>query len=397
MMTWWFYTACDEDPYGRYWQIKYTYKGVVSYLVMWTEYSYTNYIYTPKLAYSFMNYENTTPLWYIYDTFWWIWFVGWQLDLACHEYIIDGINDWDTIDEVIIRQDDNSLIVKDNPACILNLEHTWWALETMRSISVAGNTSLSKSLDEYDRRNIKWNLKDTSLVQTTNITIWKITQSLRKKAEYLCRWKKNQAWQVLDYSEGVICVLFDNYADSNKVNIDLSSASFNGKTIVIRNWDLVVKWKNPTTKYMDLFIDKWNLLLDVNTPTTQKFDKKWYPDVAWDTAWVLLQWNIIVNWLVLWYDWTDVVPYTHKLFLHWKLASLNTPTDPKPWRINQVKKIAAAVDHSWSISLQEVFVRKCNPMTNQWTDGITCGDNDWSNFMTPLYIVDHKYYSRLLK
>jgi len=404
-IEWWFYTNCEWEPYSRYGQIKYTINGEVSYLIAWVQFDLSWNNYSNNLKPSFQNFQNNIPIWFVFDSnYGQVWFVWWKMDSQCYEYIEQSINDNKSINQIFTNNSWNIQIIWHDECVILNgnwnlWDWAWAWLETMLGIAIKWNISMSKSMDQSDRSSLKWNFNYSTLLQDTNLTIWSIVSRASNNWKNLCKSKPRSfanSWKSV--TDDVICIEYANYDKNNAINIDLSNDNYNWKTFIIKNADVVFSNTMSSTKSIDLFLDWWNLVIK-EWWNREIFSKEWYLTNIWNkvTEWVLLQWNFIINGLVLWADSSNVYgTFKNRLFIYGKLASLNTPTDPQPWRLTQISKIVWANAYSWHTSLMKVFVWRCNPMTWKWTDNIACGGTNETN-LSPLTVIDKKRPSNLLK
>jgi hypothetical protein len=153
---------------------------------------------------------------------------------------------------------------------------------------------------------------------------------------------------------------------------------------------------------VNIFIDRWNLLLANNTDDAVGFDKNGYATTTNDvTKWINLKWNFIVNGLVMWANKTTRAKesFGHKLFVNWKFASLNTPNYPSLNRTDQVSTLfGTSVNNNW-IWLGNVFKRECDPISWSWSDNgrTACNNSTDRNALLPLIIIDGNYISPLLQ
>jgi len=140
---------------------------------------------------------------------------------------------------------------------------------------------------------------------------------------------------------------------------------------------------------LDIFVDHWNVFLQTGTPKQiQTFSKDGYPTNDWSsivTSWRFLKWNTIINWLLLWHDGSAISEIPHKLYIHGKLNSLNTPTPPSSGRISQIESLFGTTDFTQKINFQNTFTRYCNPITGTWSDGASCFNDNYAE--SPIVII----------
>lgn len=400
-MTGWFYTNCEGNPYGRYGQVNYTQWGIQTSLVMWTEVNLVTNSYVPTLKFDFENFNNQTPLWYIVDSVARVGFVGGKLSRSCHDDIVMKTNWTDHINN-LFEYSWEKIFLKDRPLdCILDSNGSGGlggAASTMMSLMVQWNVSISNAMNTWDKLTVEGNFGDKTLLQTTNITMSKVLDKARVKANSLCRWKDDTTTTTLGASAAQVICLRGNA--NSRVTINLADiTSYNGKTIIVKNKDVILEWSMPATASIDLFIDGGKLLLkNQSSMPVQSFDAKWYPQaLAGVTQWILLRWNFIINGLLVGTtNWIVSDIYKHRLFLHGKLVTLNTPMAAQAGRSGHVAKVTWMVDMAWFISFQDVFKWTCDMATSKWkTDNVPCGGIADTS-LSPFFIVDHEFFSRLL-
>jgi len=395
-ISWGLFTSCETNPFNIYGQITYKQSGQTSIITAWTKLDYQNNNFIWKLAQSLSYFKNNSPLWYIIDTIWGIWFIWWKL--FWHEDLICSLNNdcqptpttctWNSINELFYLSWNE---IRNKTWC--NFYFIWkkinWIIENIKLwLNIQWIIGLSNTIDVFQKQTIQWNNSQKSnIIDTPNITTATIINSIRKKAQKLCRWKTIYTTITdianitsIENKKEIICIEYPNYNKSNNITIDLADNNYyNNKTIFIKNANIIIENSIKindinSSPIVDIFIDKWNLLIKWtnNTGDLQGFDKNWYPNNAWIISrWVLTKWNFIINWLILWTgNWTTS-EIKNKLYHFGKIYSLNSMMTPSKWRIKQVENLLGT-SYEKIINLKNIFTRECNPTTWTGTDNTDC-------------------------
>ena len=390
-LSWWLYTSCTNNNYSIFWQVKYNRKnGTSSEIVAGTTLNYAKNTRWSNFADSLQYFDNKTPLGYIWDSYGGIGFVGGTISWS--EELISYVNDGWTINDAF--QQTGSGITNSTGSWIFTSNSSWdSATNTMRNLMVQWSVGLSQSMTIQDRTSLLGNPQNkTVIVSTENINNATLINQAKQNMEKVCKgktWSTNTALQASN--DSVLC--FQN----GPLTIDLltDETLYHDKTIIME-WGNIVLHNSMQSTFdgLDIFIDQGNLYLDNNVSNKQSFDNQWYaggtPAV---NSWILVRGNIIINGLLIWWTPGYESGYQHKLYIQWKISSLNTPFTPTQTRKDFVTDVLwAGFDNR--VWLQNVFVRTCL-LNGVGTDGTTC---KWANGIvsTPLVIVDGKYPSRLL-
>jgi len=401
-MSGWLYTSCSGEEYSVYGQITYhvNWDSYDSHITAWVEYDWTSNIYSGSFARSLQRFDNKYPIWFIYDDRWWgIWFVWWLWDTNSYDLVITELNQGSWINNLFGYDSSNNIVSTVWSITVLSTK--WNAINTLMNAWVRWTVWLSFSVNTVEKNTILWNFdKKTLIFNALNINFSKLINEVRKSTENLCKGKYESYndYDVAGYfiNKKIICLDFSwdtqNYITINQVDW----ADLKNKTIVIKNWDVRVWWWMETDDLpVNIFIDKWNLLIRNNTGSAVEFDWNGYPKTFWwVTKWINLKWNFIVNGLIIWADnLRKKETFKHKLFFNWKLASLNTPSYPSQWRRDQITSIFNTWANNGWIWLSNVFTRECNPINWNWSDNgwTPCNDPTDRNALLPLIIVDGNY------
>lgn len=403
-MSGWLYTSCSGEEYSIYGQITYhvNWDSYDSHITAWVQYDRTDNAYSWSFARSLQRFDNKYPIGYIYDDRWGgIWFVWWLWDAASYNLVIAKLNQWSWINN-LFRYDgaDNNIVSTVAWAWISVLSTKWNAINTLMNAWVRWTVWLSFSVNTVEKNTILWNFeKKTLIFNALNINFSKLINEVRKNTENLCKGKYEGAdeYSDIDYFTNKKIICLDFSWDTNRyITINQGDRpNLKNKTIVIKNWDVIItQWMWIYEGPVNLFIDKWNLLVVNNTWGAVEFDWNGYPTSAWVTKWINLKWNFIINGLIIWADNSrKKVAFKHKLFFNWKLASLNTPSYPSEWRRDQITNIFNTwINNIW-IWLGNVFIRECNPINWNWSDNwrTPCNNTGDRNALLPLIIVDGNY------
>ncbi len=419
------YTTCSwgqnrmpwSDIYGQITFNESTYWD--STLSAWLMYTMNNTIsashsgFYPSLSY----YNNETPVWYLFDSLGWVWFVWWIF--KNHSGLLQdikndkGINDlftWNTITGTGICYG----------TCINKNLQAW--LETAWNLTIMGNTLLSRGwLDLTNRQSIFQNIgKKSAIMFSDLINISDILNELRRNASSLCVWKaRMEDFPASPSEEQIICI---NQSDPSPFVIDLSKPiDYDKKDIIVQGRDVILE---NTMEYVDadqlptlnIFIDKWNLYLKPDTPqfsnqttgTYRTFDADAF--YVWHTGGVttgnlimasglayaqMLRWNIFVNGVIAGFSGEKVDPepwiMPNKYYIYGRLASLNTPLAPSDKRKTMVISMFwedANLEKYLSLS-SDVFLWSCglNWISTDWTP---CAVS-WDYFKESAFILIREY------
>jgi len=413
-ISWWRYTTCDSwNTFNIYWQIKYNRSWTESRNTAGLKVTYTWNNFQDEFSENFEYFNNEFPLWYIMDSVWWLAFVWWlfswhgclicQLNWNCTNPSCGTTCSWDSIHELFELSWDYII-----PQESCNFWFSWWAItwnisDIQRWINIQWNIGLSRSIQKENRETLLWNFEQKiAVTNAPNFTASTLINDVKKNTQSICRGRKNYANTSIPngLADNILCLTYDTYDTWNNTTINLNNSidrqKFLNKTLIIKNWDLTLENSLRDEDWtLDIFIDKWNLYLEKWNINLQNFNGEWYPATTWIVAqWLFLKGNIVINWLMLSKEWTERTWYNHKLYIHWKLNTLNTPLAPSEWRTTQIEHLFGNTTYNDRINLQNIFTRTCNPITWSGSDNTSC-------FMDPLadsniiIIWNKKYKSNL--
>jgi len=408
----WLFTTCDVIP-NIVGQLTHNWSGTIYNLLGGVEMDYRGNSYTWSFANNLQYFDNVYPLWYLFDSAGGLGFVGWIL--TGHDCLVCMSNGnctdpacttnctGDSINELFVYDEENSIVAQSG--CnfgfgIGGTGQTYNLLGILSNIIVKWTIGISKSTSQKQRQSILGTLwEKTTLFNAPNLTSSTLMNQVKKTAQNLCKWRQNYAGtSYLGNTDPVVCFLFDEYNISNEVTIDLlNDTEFIGKIIVIKNGNLV--FQNSMTDMdppLEISVTNGNLYLD-NTPgmNLQNFDSEGYLASTGIVAqWMYLKGTFIINGLILGRNGSTSTWFEHKLYLHGKVYSLNSPSAPAEWRITQIETLFQTNSYEDLISLQNVFSWYCNPLTGSGSDGIDCSEDQYAG--SPLIIIEHDFDAGLL-
>ncbi len=395
-LTGWFYTSCQWNDNARsiFGYIKYTLSGDISYLIAWASLDYTSNDYSWVFKNNFQYFNGKTPLWYIWDSIGGIWFVGWEMSGT--QNLLTYLDGTGKINNAFTLQ--TGMIVSANPLWTLLDDTTGNAKDTMWNLLVQGNTILSKTMNVWQKISMVENLdKRSVLLSSSDINSSTIINTAKKNAEALCRgnsytyvWTAPTEIKNIAYPNKVLCFTW-----SSDLWINLGNTQdYKDKTIIIKNGNITLSGNmNKNNSPLDIFIDWWSLFIDSNTGTN--FNIQWFPDSTGINQGIFLKGNFVVNGLLLGWTPSAVTTVKHKLHIQGKIVSLNTPSEPSQWRIDQVTDILWSTTYSSRIGLEDLLSWKCllEGTANDWT---TCGDTE-AITSTPFVVLDGSFPSQIIK
>ncbi len=398
-MSGWLYTSCSGDEYSIYGQLTYhvSWDSYNSHITAGTKYNRTTNTISWSFSKSLQRFDNKFPIGYIYDDHWWgIWFVWWQWNTAQYGALLTKLNWGSWINNIFKYGGTNDSEITGWWIAIPTTK--WNAINTLMNVGVRGTIWLSFSVNTVEKNTILGNFdKKTLVFNALNINFSKLINEVRKNTEALCKWKYEDWSLITDFTnKNLFCIDFSLWSDTYITIYNYHWINLANKIIVVKNWDIRIGWWMWVSEWpVNIFIDKWNLLIANNTGSAANFDWNGYAVTSpWLTKWVNLKWNFIINGLIIWANklsWTKEA-FKHKLFFNWKLASLNTPAYPSQWRIDQITNLFGNTTNNAWIRLGKVFTRECDPMvwigSDWWTP---CGNILDRNASLPLIITDGNY------
>ncbi len=394
-LTWWLFTACWWDSYGIFGYIKYTRWWNDSHIIAGTRLDYQNNTFLANFANSFEYFNNVTPLGYIWDSIWWIWFVWWSIEWS--QNLITNINNWWNINNSFTNSWNN--IVSTNPNWSILASWDSQAQDTMWNILIQGNTFISTAIAPDEKRALLWNIEKRTILMISDLNPSDVINKAKKNAETLCRWKTylvGETWITSlpeNNKDAVLC-----YKNTNNLEIDLSQDLHRNKTIIMNNWSITLKNSmNKDWDHLDLFIDWWVLAIKNNPNQKTIFNQDWYPsNIEPKSSWIFMKWNIVINWLLVWWTPENIEPINHKTHLLGKIVFLNTPTTPSEWRKTQVNSILWTTAFEPRINLENVFGWYCNLewQASDWTD---CWWWYSSATTVPFVVLNANYPSNIIR
>ena len=402
---WWFYTACEGDVTWIYGVIKHRVNWYDRYLVSGTKYDILGNKYDPTdLVKSFEYFNWSTPLWYMFDSAWWIWFVWWNM-ITWSEIILTAINNWESINEIFSIDNAWDIVAKFSWVDKIpkELRGTW--LDTTSKIDVEWN--VMSSLWSVDNANVQTLSSNKKLVVVNNkvINISQVLGRVKKNANQLCQgaWVTENYYNSRTPKQNTVCI---NSSREFKINTTKSSfnSKFSWRSIVMKWWwNVVIQWGSMSEwQTMEIFVDEWNIIIEDMTPDVW-FDVEWNPvpltssDAV--TSGTNLIWIFIANWLVLGRSSNGNV-FEHKMYIRGQMVSLSTLWRPKDERKDHVKNVIWTINYNNykdNIDLTKVFTWSCDVTNWRWTDNAWCDNINDKYRYNSLILVFKKIAWRLLK
>ena len=373
-----------DDDYAYYWKvIRRSSDNIPRVLTIGMGYSKSNPWVTPnsKLDKTFVRFENKIPVGFVYDDNWWIWFAWCRI-------VENNNNKWNIIRGIIDdlqltwMQDlfeysggDNKVLAYTGDSGIRNnidCNMIWTAEDSLVNLLIEWLVWLNRESTLWIQKNQSSNKMQYFV--SANINNSTMINYAKRRSEILCRWKWNKD------DGNVVCL--DN---SNSNNI-VDARPYTGKTLIVKNRDVLITPDNNDSSYYDIFVNSWNLIINDNDNPTAVFNNQWFYDpttslnafkntiageVEWNVAGFsagsFFKWNFIIDWNI---QRNDGKPIEHKYFIYWKLTSKDT-----------VEK------------LENLFAWRCRDWI--WTDGTPCPEGTYA--YASLVVINQNYDSPLMQ
>ena len=416
----WFFTSCDKWKYNSiYWNIKYKYNNT-DWFDIYAGFNYNlvnNSInFGSWFVNSFILSNGVKPVWFLYDSVWWVWFVWWNIKKysisSIQNNILDKLTSSKWIEITYVWDDmyinDKKIWDSTQSARVKSLIGLVWAYSASDS-NFQTNPDKKLVLKQMfsDEHSVRWTAK--LAYQIWNVwNVAKIRNKVKKNAESICAWRWengvgtnifNMTPTWTDLLKKINC--FDAWNDVGKIIIDYDVSLWDYDPVIITKWNIDVIIKKPMTwpHHLDLFVDKWKMMID-NSIDIEKITKNGdYTSANAVTSWAIIKWTFIINGLLWWTDGNNFVPFPHKLYVQWMLSSLNTISTPKENRIDYVNEVLwENGDSYWkdNINLTKVFSWRCTDVW-VWTDGVNCSNQDDRWWQNSIIFLKRNYNSILLK
>ncbi len=389
------FTSCGSDSYWIFGHIKYSHWWVDSHIIAGVKLNYASNGFSASFANSFEYFNNITPLGYVWDSVWGIWFVWGILDWS--ENLINNLNNWSNINDSFAFSGDT--IISNNPWWILNSSGSSQAQDTMRNILIQGNTFISTAISSEEKKTLLGNIEKKTVLMVSDLNASDVINKAKKNAATLCRGKNyfvesaGVAKLPNSYKDKIIC-----YKDTKNLEIDLSQELHKDKTIIMQNWNITLKNSmNSDSSPLDIFIDGW--ILAINNIGSEKiwFDWNGYPSTSdIKNHWTLIKGNLVINWLLVGWEPNNIETIKHKVHLLGKIVFLNTPTNPSSGRITQVTNTLNSDAYSNRIWLENVFSWYCN-LQGTGSDNTICGWGNSTITIVPFVVLNENYPSNIIR
>lgn len=418
------YTDCSSQggsldngfiEYSVFGTISYDYEGINYALVAGAAMDYNANTLGSLWINGLQYINNQTPVWYIYDSAGGIGFVWGRVNNSNSDPRSDIDNDIRTQHAALLSD------LSTKTTTINRAVYQWWgsnfslfgqniewydataALNTKLWFAVLGNIGMGRGYTETIKRSIlgnPWaqsNISEVSSVNAAN----RINQA-KKNAARLCRWVTEEwLWGRVHYSDEVICVAEDTEiiirANGDTIAVDsyppqTQTISINGRTIVTTSDIAIDESHSPASEPLEIYVDGHvRIVADADDRvdiTAEGFPTITNTDV---TQWLFYKMTLIANGLLMGPSNTSI---DHKLYLHGKIATLNTASDARDTRNQQV---GSNESQPLLVSLSKLFSRRCNPSTGKGPDDAVCNAPNDEFALIPLVVIDQQYPSRLLQ
>lgn len=385
------FTTCDSgNNYGIFGKIDYNRWGIQTHITAGTKLDYDNNKIIIDMANSFQYFDNKVPIWYLYDSYGGIGYIGGAL--SGHENLIDYLNGGGSINSGFTYS--GATIVSNNNDRSTTIESGNAAMETMRNLIIQGSVWLSKVMEEKERTSFLGNVNEKTVIYNgSDINSSTVINVARQRAQELCQGKTpftSDFIVMTSIDDNIIC------AQNCDVTIDLTDeTSYANKTIIAKNGNIILQsGMDESSPSLDIFIDKGLLYLD-NGAGLVSFDNQGFPSSSGVSSWIYLKGIFIINGLVLAGNiWTES-SFQHKLHLQGKITMLNTPTLPTQGRIDQIESLLGTNSYNGYINLQDVFAWTCG-LSGTGSDNTPCTSDSIISTI-PLVILNGNYSSNLLQ
>jgi len=396
-MTWGFYTACDWDVASIYGQIKYSSPHIEDYIEdyiiqAWRQYDVSiNNVTWTSFAKNFQIYNNSTILWFIVDSTYWIGFVWWKVTLWWTN-LVNELNT-DTVNHIVTSITNTKINTTVGGVDITPLNG---AIQII--IWILWNFNIMWQKDNNVKQDIKILQKQNNAVLLWEkvINVNTVINRVRKNATKLC----NGAWRDLQNTTGyiynsdawnTICLKNGNVIVSD----DLTEST--------KPTNIIVKWDNKKvifkqtqswgSWYVNVFLDNGYVLFH-NSARLNLVGKNGSLNWPIVTSWFVFKWNIIVNGLIAGTDGTNITGYEHKLYIKGSLASLNTIWENKK-RLNYLTwDLLNGMYKQNTMNLQKAFSWRCQD-TWTGTDWVNCSSTE-DKYSKQAIILQKGQYENLL-
>lgn len=382
------------DNWGYYGQIQHTYSWKMYNFVAGVNYQtggtneWIKINDEANLSPTFMRYDNIIPLWLIYDSNGWVWFVwckieGWtdKTKQQTLNYIVNQTVGGNKISGLFKKNSDDTLV-------------TTIVGAKMDCSNASATVPLIKLVIEW----VVWMSKDTNssvennvwsgrtqLFATSSVNNATLINYTKQKAETLCRGKWVSNCNAKNCTDNVVCI------DNTNIANPIEASNHKWKTLIVKWWDVKVSplgpysddSKSDDSKY-DIFIDGWNLIINESgswniiiqrngfmTGANVDYYKESITSENLSTSpiiWVasVLRWNFIVNGHIT----GSRASLSNKYFVYGKLSSLDTYDE-----------------------LGKLFTWRCDS-NFMWSDGYVCPPSVYQ--YAALSVIDQNYPSPLL-
>ena len=346
---------CEADAratYGTlnwyYGMLNYVYDNQTFGLIAWAQYTgngdWLAIDNTKTLKETFIRLNDKYPIGLIYDYHGWLWFVWCEFignKAIGLRNLVNKLNSWISLSDMFVETGENSN----------SIQYVYDTDIQMNCDNVGSMVSPSRVIVEWlawygkgTERNREWSDENPRMQRfwLDKISNTVLINYARKRAEILCRGK----WTT---------DTVNNNLDVNCLDLEWISRVIDAvpwRTYIVKNGSVRVNAMDDfgnDDNYYDIFIDKWNLLLDNDLDNGLKkvFTNQWFISTNNDITWykdeimqsinnslnytgddvavgVFIKWNFIVNWNL---QSSDGEKINSRYFVYWKLTTKDSKTD----------------------------------------------------------------------
>jgi len=313
--------------------------------------------------------------------------VWWNVNTKFEE-LVEALND-DTVSDVVTEIANKKI----KNTVWSDVDTKYW-LKTDSKVFINGFSNLGW-LNNWSLATKKFKLQARKhsklLIDNKLLNISVVLNKLKKTSYKLCRWKWVNNISYINPWD-TICFKWND----NKIIVNSNLTSSWKVTNIIINWEnnkLIFKKSQSGPWYLNVFVDKGYVLFD-NNINLEKLDIN--GQVVQNnnvTKWAVFRWNIFVNWLIAWYDWSNISHFKHKMYIYGSVGSLNTI-----WK-NQARERYVQNNTYFNkefVDVARVFNWFCTD-TWIWVDWVDCSNTNDKYLFNSLIIQKVDYKKSLLK
>lgn len=384
-LDWWLYTMCEWYQDSIIWQVKLTTSTSTRYITSWVKLDYKDNSLVWWLTNSFQFY-NKRPIWLVHDSLLWIWFIWWKVNktwtdtnsitkqMSWFDFLVTQTNSWIKMNALIQE------ITKDEIKIKNHLKETWnpplyisnwlinsvllkiWVLWSYNVSQIwlwkADFKEWSNSLSQVDSNN---NYESFNMGSSNNTQTSFVLNNIQKSSDLLCRNKWKEVTNTIKITNQWLHCYKSNWSSNVEVDTNLIQNPNSNTTIVV-SWvgsKLIFKQSQVWKWNLNVFVDKWLLLID-NWINLVNIDVNWnYVATASYTKWAMLRWMFYVRWLISWSNWSNLSEFNHRMYFRWNVVSYNSIYEPADSMKKFLKSLLNNNNIDDFINLQTIFTWSC--------------------------------------